>query len=83
MSLRTTTPAIIRASNLLLDIRDLAEEADAEKRLAIGPGRTHWENLERLYEVFDMLLVKMGADAELGELDVDDYLQTGVDEAAG
>jgi len=73
--LPTATPGLIRASNLLLDIRELTEEAEQEERLSIGPPRKDWRNLLQLYELFDKLLVKIGATEELGELDVDAYLQ--------
>ena len=73
--LPTTTPGIIRASNLLLDIRELIEEAEQEQRLAIGTPRVDWGNLLQVYEVIDKLLIRIGANAELGELDVDAYLQ--------
>ena len=71
--LPTTTPALIRASNLLLDIRELAEEAEDEERVAIGPDKRSWGNLLQVYEVTEKLLVKIGAEPELGELDVDAY----------
>ena len=73
----TPTRATVRASNLLVDMRELRAEVLVEHQLAGGlhQERRDWERLGQLLDTLVVALQdKCGARDELGEVDVQRYV---------
>jgi len=65
------TRAQVRASQLLLDLKDERDEVIAEYKTSIGDERRDYANLGSVLDGFIKMLYKIGAKDEMGEVAVD------------